>query len=73
MNFAHAISKQGVLKVRIRSFVFSLAAAVTLMTPALNAQAPQATAQPAAQQAQSRPNVPVAVIDLAFILNNHPR
>ena len=55
---------------RIRSFVFSLVAGVALMTSGVNAQAPAAAPQQAA--AQSRPNVPVAVIDLAHILNNHP-
>ncbi len=59
---------------RIRSFVFSLAAVVAL-TAVSNVRAQQnAAAQPAAAQpaAQARPNVPVAVIDLAYILNNHP-
>ena len=72
LKFAHAKSKQGVLKVRIRSFVFSLVAAVAL-TSAANAQQQPAAAGAAAQPAaQARPNVPVAVIDLAYILNNHP-
>lgn len=57
---------------RIRSFVFSLVAGVALMTSAVHAQQAQQPAAAAAQPAAARPTIPVAVIDLAYILNNHP-
>lgn len=42
------------------------------MTSAAYAQGQQQAAAAAQPAAQSRANVPVAVIDLAYILNNHP-
>lgn len=56
---------------RIRSFVFSLVTGVALTTSAVYAQQAQQPAAAAAQPA-ARPTIPVAVIDLAYILNNHP-
>ncbi len=58
---------------RIRSFVLTLVAVLSVATATVQAQQAgqpaNAGAQPAAAQ---RRQVPVAVIDLGYILNNHP-
>ena len=71
---AHAKRKQGVLNVCIRSFVLTLAAGLSLVTTTVEAQG---TAQPAggaapATAAAQRRQIPIAVIDLGYILKNHP-
>ena len=74
---AHAKRKQGVLNVCIRSFVITLAAGLSLVTATVQAQgtaqpgAAAGAAQPAGAAAQRR-QVPIAVIDLGYILKNHP-
>ncbi len=71
LNVAEAKRKQGVLNVRIRSFVFTLVVGMSLMASSAQAQGTQngAGAQAAAA---ARRQVPVAVIDLGYILKNHP-
>jgi Skp family chaperone for outer membrane proteins len=60
-----------VLNVCIRSFVITLVAGMSLVTATVQAQG---TAQPAggATPAASQQRPPVAVIDLGYILRNHP-
>ncbi|MGN6135159.1 MAG: OmpH family outer membrane protein [Aureliella sp.] len=71
---AHAKRKQGVLNVCIRSFVVTLVAGLSLVTATAQAQGTAQSAGGAPQQAASAPRrqVPVAVIDLGYILKNHP-
>lgn len=71
---AHAKRKQGVLNVCIRSFVITLVAGLSLLTATAHAQGTAQPAGAAAGQAAAaqRRQVPVAVIDLGYILKNHP-
>ncbi|MCC6510135.1 MAG: OmpH family outer membrane protein [Pirellulaceae bacterium] len=58
---------------RIRRFVFTMVAGLSLMTTVAHAQQPAQGGAPAqAAAAQPRATIPVAVIDLGYILNNHP-
>ena len=76
---AHDNHKQVVLNVRIGRIILTLVAGVALMATIAQAQG---TAQPAggtagqaapqSQSAAQRRAVPVAVIDMRYILNNHP-
>lgn len=56
---------------RIRSFVFTLVVGLSLVTTTAQAQAPGAGTASATAAPQRR-TVPIAVIDLGYILNNHP-
>lgn len=68
---AHAKRKQGVLNVCIRRIVLSLALGLVLLNASANAQG-TAQAAPGAAAAQQRRAIPVAVIDLGYIIRNHP-
>lgn len=69
----NAERKQGVLNVCIRSFVITLVAGMSLMTATAQAQeTAQSAAAGATPAASQQRTPPIAVIDLGFILRNHP-
>jgi Skp family chaperone for outer membrane proteins len=68
----HAKRKQGVLNVCIRILVISLTVGMSLLNATAQAQGTAQPANAAAPAATQRRAIPVAVIDLSYIIKNHP-